>query len=160
MRGILNSVSSRVKSYLHPQPERVPRILVVDDEVPILGFGRRVLEAAGYEIVIAENGRQALELAGEKGPFDALVTDLVMPHMTGDELARRLRSTSPDLKILYLTGFCDQLFKEKVTLWDDEAFLEKPTSIDGLQQAVALLLYRNLNSFMIGGAPSRSAEPA
>ena len=55
-----------------------------------------------------------------------------MPQMTGDELARRLRQDEPALKVLYLTGYSDQLFKEKITLWQDEAFLEKPCTIDGL----------------------------
>jgi Response regulator containing CheY-like receiver domain and AraC-type DNA-binding domain len=64
-----------------------------------------------------------------------VVTDLMMPKMTGDELARRLRLASPGVKVLYLTGFSDRLFKEKVTLWADEAFLEKPCSVKGLLQA-------------------------
>ena len=63
----------------------------------------------------------------------------MMPQMTGDELARRLRPDEPSLKVLYLTGFSDRLFKEKVTLWQDEAFLDKPCGIEGLLEAVALL---------------------
>jgi two-component system, cell cycle sensor histidine kinase and response regulator CckA len=69
-----------------------------------------------------------------------LVTDLMMPGMSGDELARRLRQREPRLKVLYLTGFSDHLFKEKSTLWADEAFLEKPCSVNGLLEAVSLLL--------------------
>ena len=66
----------------------------------------------------------------------------MMPQMTGDELARRLRRrNTPALKVLYLTGFSDRLFKEKVTLWADEAFLDKPCSVKGLLQAVSLLLF-------------------
>lgn len=48
----------------------------------------------------------------------------MMPQMAGDELARRLRQSEPSLKVLYLTGFSDRLFKERVTLWEDEAFLD------------------------------------
>src|SRR5580765_6760301 len=121
--------------------KRRHRILAVDDEPPILTFVQRALETNGYEIVTAESGVRALELAGKGEPFDALVTDLVMPHMTGDELARRLRASTPDLKVLYLTGFSDQLFRDKVTLWHDEAFLDKPATIKGLTEAVALLLF-------------------
>ena len=72
-------------------------------------------------------------------PFDLLLTDVNMPQMTGDELARRLRHDEPTLKVLYLTGYSDQLFKDKNTLWQDEAFLEKPCTIAGLLQAVALI---------------------
>ena len=50
-----------------------------------------------------------------------------------------MRHDEPTLKVLYLTGFSDRLFKEKSTLWEDEAFLEKPCSVKGLLQAVSLL---------------------
>jgi two-component system, cell cycle sensor histidine kinase and response regulator CckA len=64
----------------------------------------------------------------------------MMPHMAGDELARRLRRDEPKLKILYLTGYSDQLFKDKKTLWEDEAFLDKPCTVKSLKEAVSLLL--------------------
>ena len=67
------------------------------------------------------DGVEAIKVAAEHGPFDILVTDLMMPEMTGDELAWRLRQNEPGLKVLYLTGFSDHLFK-KVTLWEDEAY--------------------------------------
>ena len=58
--------------------------------------------------------RRRFEVAAKLESFDILVTDVMMPQMTGDELARRLRVTTPALKVLYLTGFSDRLFKEKV----------------------------------------------
>ncbi len=64
----------------------------------------------------------------------------MMPRMRGDELARRLRQGEPELKVLYLTGFSDTLFKEKATLWQDEAYLDKPCTLRGLLEAVSLLL--------------------
>src|SRR5205814_616489 len=81
---------------------------------------------AGYETTAASDGPEAIEAAAKMEHFDLLVTDVMMPQMTGDELARRLRIQHPSLKVLYLTGFSDRLFKEKVTLWADEAFLDKP----------------------------------
>jgi len=60
--------------------------------------------------------------------------------MSGDELARVLRQTEPGLKVLYLTGYSDRLFKEKAVLWVDEAFLDKPCTIKGLREAVSLLI--------------------
>jgi CheY-like chemotaxis protein len=101
----------------------------------------RILADAGYRVTTAANGREAIALVRTAGPPDLLLTDLKMPHMDGDELAGRLRQTAPDLKVLYLTGFSDKLFKEKVTLWQDEAFLDKPCSVKGLLQAVSLLAY-------------------
>ncbi len=75
-----------------------------------------------------------------------MVTDLMMPGMAGDELARRLRQDEPRLKVLYLTGHSDRLFMEKVTLWQDESFLEKPCSVKGLREAVALLFFGRLEA--------------
>ena len=117
------------------------RVLVVDDEELVRKFVERVLRDAGYQTAAASDGPEALELAAKLDSFDLLVTDVMMPQMTGDELARRVRVSAPGIKVLYLTGFSDRLFKEKVTLWADEAFLEKPCSVKGLRQAVSLLLF-------------------
>jgi two-component system cell cycle sensor histidine kinase/response regulator CckA len=114
--------------------------LIVDDEDGIRRFVERVLREAGYTTAGAAGGSEALKIAAELGKFDILVTDMMMPEMTGDELARRLRLQEPQLKVLYLTGFSDHLFKEKTTLWQDEAFLEKPCSVRGLLEAMSLLL--------------------
>jgi len=129
------------------EPQRRLRVLVVDDEEPVRKFVDRVLKDAGYETAMAVDGTDALETAlREKEPFDILLTDVMMPQMTGDELARRLRHNDPGLKVLYLTGFSDKLFKEKVTLWEDEAFLDKPCSVKGLLQAVSLLFFGQLET--------------
>ena len=122
-------------------PRQPINVLVVDDEEPVRRLVDRVLTEAGYITTLASDGPEALQVAAKLEQFDLLVTDVMMPQMTGDELARRLRVGRPSLKILYLTGFSDRLFKEKVTLWADEAFLDKPCSVKGLLQAVSLLVF-------------------
>ena len=122
-------------------PKRPLTVLVVDDEDLVRKFVERVLRDAGYQTATAADGPEALEVAAKLESFDVLVTDVMMPQMTGDELARRVRVAAPHIKVLYLTGFSDRLFKEKVTLWADEAFLDKPCSVTGLRQAVSLLLF-------------------
>ena len=117
------------------------RVLVVDDEPAVRSFVERVLRDAGYEITLASDGLEALAALQQLGPFDLLLTDQMMPQMTGDELARRARLENPDLKVLYLTGFSDSLFKAKTMLWTDEAFLDKPCSVDELIEAVSMLLF-------------------
>lgn len=114
-------------------------VLIVDDEDGVRRFVDRALSLAGYRTLTATSGVEALALASTSS-FDMVVTDLMMPEMNGDELARRLRAAVPSLKVLYLTGFTDTLFAEKVTLWKDEAFLEKPCTLRGLLEAVSLLL--------------------
>jgi CheY-like chemotaxis protein len=117
------------------------RILIVDDEEPVRRFVERVLRDAGYATTLAADGPEAIAAADKMEQIDILVTDVMMPAMQGDELARRLRQSRRSLKVLYLTGYSDQLFKEKVTLWADEAYLDKPCSVKGLVQAVSLVLF-------------------
>jgi len=123
------------------ESETAPRrILIVDDESSVREFLVRVLREAGYDIAVAESGADALAVANQAEGFDLLLTDLMMPHMRGDELARLMRQQQPQLKVLYLTGYSDSLFAEKPMLWTDEAFLEKPCSLKGLLEAVRLLM--------------------
>ena len=121
------------------------RVLIVDDEPPVLSFVARVLNAAGYETAVSASGDAALGMLASSGPYDLLLTDQVMPMMNGDELARRARLAQPDLKVLYLTGFNDSLFLARPVLWTDEAYLDKPCSVNELVEAVSLLLFGHLS---------------
>ncbi len=127
-------------------PSRPINVLIVDDEPSVQRFVERVLSEAGYATKVAGDGPEALETASRMDEFDLVVTDVMMPQMTGDELARRLRAQHPTVKVLYLTGFSDRLFKEKVTLWADEAFLDKPCTVKGLLEAVSLLLFGSFDA--------------
>src|SRR5262245_2378141 len=123
-----------------PGPSR-PRVLVVDDEESVRQFVDRALRSAGYDTRVAADGESALQVADAFDPFDLLLTDLIMPGINGDELARRLRARHPDLKVLYLTGFADRLFSTRLVLWQNEAFLEKPATVAGLREAVSMALF-------------------
>ncbi len=116
------------------------RVLVVDDEPSIVSFVDKAMRIAGHQTLTASSAADALALCEAKGVPDLLVTDYKMPGMDGDVLAARLRQREPDLKVLYLTGYADQLFHERGSLWRAEAFLEKPCSIKGLLEAVTLIL--------------------
>jgi two-component system, cell cycle sensor histidine kinase and response regulator CckA len=129
------------KSTTRLQPPGPVRVLIVDDEEPVRKFVDRVMAHGRYQTMVAAGGEEAIEIATKHGPFDLLLTDLLMPDMNGDELARHLRQIQPSLKVLYLTGFSDRLFREKVTLWEGEAFLDKPCSVKSLLQAVSLLIF-------------------
>jgi two-component system cell cycle sensor histidine kinase/response regulator CckA len=118
------------------------RVLVVDDEASIRALNERVLTAAGYDVTAASDGVEALGIVdGQPRPFDLCVLDVMMPEMSGDELGRYLRRRDPDVKLLYFTGYSDRLFEKRPTLWQDEAFLEKPVTANGLLEAVSLLLF-------------------
>jgi CheY-like chemotaxis protein len=115
-------------------------VLLVDDDESIRKFVARVLGQAHYETTAAADASQAIAIADTEGPFDLLVTDVTMPGLSGDALAQRLRRADPTLKILYLTGNSDLLFDARRTLWEDEAFLDKPVRAQALLEATALLL--------------------
>jgi CheY-like chemotaxis protein len=116
------------------------RILIVEDDPWTREFIDRVLREAGYATARMVDGQEGLEFAEQFGPFDLLLTDVVMPRMDGAELARRLRRIEPHLKVLYFTGYRDRLFQDKAELWDDEALLDKPASPTGILKAVSELL--------------------
>jgi two-component system cell cycle sensor histidine kinase/response regulator CckA len=144
-----------------PQPPRT--VLVVDDEDGIRRFINRVLENAGYATVVAANGPEAERIAAGIPSLDLIVTDVMMPEMSGCELARRLRLKNPDLKVLYVTGYSDRLFEEKVMMWENEAFVEKPCSVKALLEAVSLLWSQRIETQMIpptadGGYGTRLAS--
>jgi two-component system cell cycle sensor histidine kinase/response regulator CckA len=115
------------------------RVLVVDDEEAIRLFLFRVLQEAGFDVAMAAGGDEALAMLPALGALDVLVTDEIMPRIPGHELARLVRAREPDVRVLYLTGFSDHLFKEKRTLWADEAFLDKPCTAKALLEAISLL---------------------
>jgi two-component system cell cycle sensor histidine kinase/response regulator CckA len=123
-----------------PVNERARRILVVDDDRSVRTFAERVLVGGGYDVAVAADGPEALEMVERDGSFDLFVIDVTMPKMRGDELGRRLRQRDLESKILYFTGYSDRLFERRNVLWAHEAFLEKPVSPEGLLEAVSLLL--------------------
>src|SRR5580765_1594394 len=116
-------------------------ILAVDDEPGVLALVRRCLDDQRVTLTEAGSGSQALAQIAKTPGLDLLITDLRMPEMEGDELARQVRIQDPDLKVLYLTSHADRLFEAKPQLWAEEAYLDKPFSREGLREAVAMLLF-------------------
>ena len=117
-------------------------ILAVDDEPGVLALVRRCLDDERVTLIEATSGKGALEQIPKSPPLDLLITDLRMPEMEGDELARQVRAMDPALRVLYLTSHADRLFGVKPQLWAEEAYLDKPFTREGLREAVAQLLFR------------------
>jgi CheY-like chemotaxis protein len=118
-------------------------VLVVDDEPEVRAFERRVLEGIGYGVLEATNGADAIDRMAGAARVDLVVADLQMPEVSGAEMVRRIRLTRPDMPVLYVTGRIDGLMDDR-SLWEGEAFLEKPFTVAGLREAVSLLLYGTL----------------
>jgi CheY-like chemotaxis protein len=123
-----------------PQSNPPLAILVVDDEPAVRDVQRRTLEAEGYVVTEAASGLEGIAALDRPAEIDLLLVDLEMPGLSGDEMVRQIRIKRPDLPVLYVTGHIDRLMDAR-PLWEGEAFLEKPFSLEGLRQAVSLLLY-------------------
>jgi two-component system, cell cycle sensor histidine kinase and response regulator CckA len=124
-----------------PDPNTVPTVLlVVDDDANAAELERAILEPVGYLVLRASSGAYAIALIEAGTAIDLLIADLSMPDLDGAEMVRRIRTTQPRLKVLYVTGFIDSLMNVR-PLREGEAFLEKPFTVNSLRQAVSLLLY-------------------
>jgi two-component system cell cycle sensor histidine kinase/response regulator CckA len=122
-----------------------PTVLIVDDEPQLVTLVARMLASEGYDLLTATSPAQALATGAECGrPIDLLLSDLCMPEMTGRMLATEMRKTWKDLRVLYLTGYSDDLFGTTTELNPHEAFLEKPITAAAIREAVSLHLYRTL----------------
>lgn len=121
--------------------KHVKKILVVDDDSSVLQMLTRALTA--YDLMVARDGAEALLLAGLQPNLDLLITDYLMPEMTGDELIARMREQRPHLKALVITGHSDLLDREAPDWWRTEAHLAKPFRIQALRDAVESLLDSN-----------------
>ncbi|MDP2317795.1 MAG: response regulator [Acidobacteriota bacterium] len=135
------------------------RVLVVDDEQPVLKLLVRILSVDNYEIQSTDSGVEAtrlLDMPGFRG-VDLLVTDLMMPNMNGRELAAVVRQRYPSVRVLYVTGFADTLFKGVNELGTGESFIEKPFGAEGLLEAARLLMFGHISD---GVTPSDKRDSA
>ena len=117
-------------------------VLVVEDEERIRGLLDTVLGDNGYRVLIATNGREALELAAQHdNQIDLLLTDVVMPRMGGAELADELQSTAPDLRVLFMSGYSEEILARQL-ITGSRVLLEKPFTIVQLLDTVRSTLAR------------------
>jgi CheY-like chemotaxis protein len=115
------------------------RILFVDDEPHLRELGQASLTSIGLQVAAAESAEQALALLGRDGPFDALVTDIMLPGLSGVQLAAAAHQTDPDLPVLYVTGHAGPLLGNHRPA-DVATILRKPYRPDDLRLGVAALL--------------------
>ena len=119
---------------------RKRRILVVEDDAPVRDLLVRVLTEAGYLVVGAASGQEALQLAGQQGELDLLITDLVMRGMNGIEVARKLREDRPELPVLITSSYSPEQLGHNEPI--DAEFLEKPWGPGEVLECVARILSR------------------
>jgi len=112
-------------------------ILVVDDDRAILGLIEKTLSAAGYRVLTAGGGWSALEVFEKTAdPIDLLLTDVIMPDLTGPVVAERLRAKQPGLQVLFVSGFHDADLVQRFVARKGFTLLPKPFTAGGLLRVV------------------------
>jgi two-component system cell cycle sensor histidine kinase/response regulator CckA len=116
-------------------------ILLCEDEESVRSVTRRFLTRQGYRVLEARNGEDALRIADEhEGPISLLVTDAVMPHMGGGELAEALTKRRPATKVLFVSGYTEDRLVHHAAARESTSFLEKPFTGEELASRVRQLL--------------------
>ncbi|HWI16970.1 MAG TPA: PAS domain-containing protein [Vicinamibacterales bacterium] len=126
-------------SYLLPTGTET--VLLAEDDEDVRTLAREILEQCGYTVLEAADGRQAMEVFDRHdGPLDMLISDVVMPHVSGRQLAEAIMRTRPNLKVLFLSGYTDDAVVRHGVLQAEFAFMQKPFTLSGLAIKVRQVL--------------------
>ncbi len=108
-------------------------VVLVEDDDAVRTFGGRALRNKGYRVVEAKSGETALDLVRDaSGRINLLITDVVMPQMDGPELIREVRRIDPDIKVIFISGYTEDAFRQRLGSDSDIHFLAKPFSLKQL----------------------------
>jgi len=129
------------------ESEKVPTVLVVDDDAAVRAVASKVLRRSGYDVLEAGGGREALELVHARhGAVDLLLTDVVMPEVGGRELSERLRASYPEVRVLFMSAYTeDEVILQGVRVAEVD-FLMKPFNLESLTRSVKEVLARPARS--------------
>ncbi len=116
-------------------------LILVEDDEKVREIAATVLREAGYQVLEASNGEEALEVCKKhKGSIDMVITDVVMPGMSGKELAERLRAIDPKIKVLYMSGYTGDIIAYRDVLEEMPNFIQKPFARNALLKRVRQVL--------------------
>ncbi|RMF87640.1 MAG: response regulator, partial [Nitrospinota bacterium] len=108
-----------------------------EDEEGVRRLIRQVLQRAGYTVLTAGSGEEALQrCAGHRGPLHLVLTDVVLPQMSGRELVERVQARYPGVRVLYMSGYTDNVVAQRGVLKPGTPFLQKPFTPDTLVRKV------------------------
>jgi CheY-like chemotaxis protein len=131
----------RLNTAIQDHRQGTETILLVEDEGTVRRTVSTILETYGYHVLEAQDGGSALLLCAQyKKPIHLLLTDVVMPEMSGRELADRLASHRPEIKVLYMSGYTDDVIVHHGVLDEGTAFIQKPFAADVLARKVREVL--------------------
>jgi CheY-like chemotaxis protein len=135
------SILSQPETNSAPMLTGSETILLAEDDEQVRAFAADSLRVLGYTLLVAENGSQALQLLAEnQQPIDLLVTDVIMPQMDGPTLTKTLHLRFPELPVLFMSGYTDDLLGEEGEITHTVQFLQKPFSAHQLAKKVRAIL--------------------
>lgn len=141
MKGTSSASSAVLPSVPDDTGTRSPTILIVEDDAGVLGLMAAILTPHGYRILTAENGNEALRLCQEHGiKVDLLIADLVMPGMSGHELAEAFMAIQPAMQVLYMSGWPMRSGTYRAVEEGRLDFIHKPFNTDDLAAKVRSML--------------------
>ena len=141
------------------RPAGTRTILVVEDEEALRKVATRILEGAGYAVLSAVDGAEALQTGlRHAGEIDLLLTDVVMPRMGGNTLAQELARTRPELRVIYMSGYTDDAILARGVLESGTRFVRKPFSPTELLREVAEALDTEHVEHAVRGVAQRAAS--
>ena len=112
-------------------------IILVEDDDPVRIFGARALRNKGYKVIEARSGEAALDVIRDATEaIDLLITDVVMPHMDGPGLVREVREINPEMKVIFISGYTEDAFRQRLDSDVGIEFLPKPFSLKELAAKV------------------------
>jgi two-component system, cell cycle sensor histidine kinase and response regulator CckA len=147
------------RSESEPLPPAGGRILLVEDEDDVRAMAEEALELEGYTVTSAASGEEALSIWTRCGDsFELLLTDVMMPGMSGGELTQRVRETRPDARVLYMSGYNDDAIVRQGLAVSGAHLLQKPFTLEALARKVREALEEDPSGGP-SGSPTDSTPP-
>lgn len=140
--ALIDEVEADASESRHTEEAAGQTILLAEDEESVRKLAKRILTESGYKVLVAVDGQGALELAAEHdGEIDLLLTDVVMPRISGPQLAAKLRELRPQVRTLFMSGYTGEVISRHGALEEGVALIEKPFDAKGLLHAISNALH-------------------
>ena len=134
------SVGAMPEGDIAPRDAKASSILVVEDEAPVRQVVERILRKQGHDVVAASSAVEALALLEKRPQVDLLITDVVMPGLSGNSMVQVLRQRGFDVEVIYMSGYDEKMVSEQGAFSEDDVLLRKPFGADELLELVSARL--------------------
>jgi CheY-like chemotaxis protein len=134
-------------------------VLIVEDEAAVRRLAASVLRSSGYQVQEARDAVEAFALIQSRQPFDLVITDVIMPRMSGKELYDQIKLSAPRIKVLFMSGYTDDALAHHGVLGPELSFLEKPFSPARLAHKVREVIDKPNGRFKPASKPAVNGNP-